>query len=455
MKENSSSGKPVYFIGSFLLLILVLSALSLCSFELGGIRIKPYPFNRLLSPSASYAPAKHFLQAQPGDSSVASEFQFAAGEPLLKDFSEPGHSSLCAFMQRLNDSKKRKVRIAYYGDSMIEGDLITQTLRELLQQKFGGKGVGLVPFTSPVAGFRQSISHSFDGNWKQSSLIGSKGLPPPGVMGYCFLACPDSNASGGTYANFRLREQGRQQCVILYGKHDQPAYCLTICDGKKDSLLIPPAKEVGLLPLKDLEKKSLRISFGSGNPLPLYGISFEDSVGVYIDNLPFRGNSGLALDAIPGDILQQTQALRPYDLIVLQFGINVVSDGMKNYTWYKAGMSRVLSKFKKAMPGVPIMLVGVADKSVKNETGYHTPEALKILIETQESLAREHGCIFYNFYESMGGEGSMVRWVSASPPMANLDYTHLNFRGARKAGSLLFDALITEKKACDLHSKAL
>lgn len=40
-------------------------------------------------------------------------------------------------MVALRKSKKGKIRIAYLGDSMIEGDLVSQTLRRLLQQYFG------------------------------------------------------------------------------------------------------------------------------------------------------------------------------------------------------------------------------------------------------------------------------------------------------------------------------
>ena len=41
----------------------------------------------------------------------------------------------------------------------------------------------------------------------------------------------------------------------------------------------------------------------------------------------------------------------------------------------------------------------------------------------------------------MGGYNSMVRMVHAHPPMANQDYTHPNFRGARKFARLIFAAL--------------
>lgn len=38
----------------------------------------------------------------------------------------------------LKQTGKGKIRIAFFGDSMIEGDLMTQTLRQLFQQEFVG-----------------------------------------------------------------------------------------------------------------------------------------------------------------------------------------------------------------------------------------------------------------------------------------------------------------------------
>ena len=58
----------------------------------------------------------------------------------------------------------RPVRIAVLGDSFIEGDIITADLREQLQNLCGGRGVGFVPFASPLAKFRGTVLHSFS-NW--------------------------------------------------------------------------------------------------------------------------------------------------------------------------------------------------------------------------------------------------------------------------------------------------
>ena len=58
--------------------------------------------------------------------------------------------------------KQKKTRIGYFGDSMIEGDLITQDFRSTLQDTFGGIGVGFMPVTSIVAGFSCLIHSNRD-----------------------------------------------------------------------------------------------------------------------------------------------------------------------------------------------------------------------------------------------------------------------------------------------------
>ena len=56
-------------------------------------------------------------------------------------------TQLNKFFNALNNSHSKQVRIAHYGDSTIEGDLISEDSRDLFQKKFGGKGVGIVPIT--------------------------------------------------------------------------------------------------------------------------------------------------------------------------------------------------------------------------------------------------------------------------------------------------------------------
>lgn len=71
---------------------------------------------------------------------------------------------------------------------------------------------------------------------------------------------------------------------------------------------------------------------------------------------------------------------------------------------------------------------------------------VKNLIRYQQNIAAESGIAFWNMFEAMGGEGSMVRLVHAKPSLANYDYTHINFRGGRHLAGLLYETLIYGKE---------
>ena len=61
-----------------------------------------------------------------------------------------GYQYLISFYEKLYQLEKNpqaKVRIAYYGDSMTDGDLIVQDVRNNYQERFGGNGVGFVSIT--------------------------------------------------------------------------------------------------------------------------------------------------------------------------------------------------------------------------------------------------------------------------------------------------------------------
>ena len=106
------------------------------------------------------------------------------------------------FYQALDELAKapRPVRIAYFGDSFIEADILTADLREMLQQKYGGCGVGFVTITSMTSGFRPTVRHSFSG-WESHSVMDSVFFDRSklGVSGHYFI--PNT----GAYVELRGR----------------------------------------------------------------------------------------------------------------------------------------------------------------------------------------------------------------------------------------------------------
>lgn len=67
------------------------------------------------------------------------------------------------------------------------------------------------------------------------------------------------------------------------------------------------------------------------------------------------------------------------------------------------------------------------------------------MVATQKEIARSHKVAFWNLYEAMGGENTMVNWVEGDTVLAAKDYTHLNTKGAKRVGDLFFNKLMASK----------
>ena len=119
------------------------------------------PFSWLVRPVPA-APVPETARAKevPEPSSRLLPDTLPANAP--EDYS--GHHALVRFFHALQCGDSQ-VRIAYFGDSSIEGDLVSQSLRDTLQKRFGGAGVGFVSILPAVPHFRQTVLQEDSGNW--------------------------------------------------------------------------------------------------------------------------------------------------------------------------------------------------------------------------------------------------------------------------------------------------
>ncbi len=358
-----------------------------------------------------------------------------------------GQKGLIDFFNALYDVEKLNkgtCRIAYYGDSMIEGDLMSMTLREAYQKQYGGRGVGFIPIVSLTNKFRISVIHDYNASWRRESLLDISKLDfPLGISGEYFIA--EANGSNNT-VSFQAPNRSFVNTFpitkLFYGK-SKTANPSNSLDFNGTSFSLNGQLAVNSLVLSQTPLKGVDLTFRTSDELPIYGISFESSSGVLVDNFALRGNSGIAMTALNQNILGQFNNDLGYDLIVLQFGLNVVSENT-NYDWYKARMIRVVEHFKHSFPKASILLVSIPDISKKNDQGVmQTRTSVSYVIEAQKNAAMQTEVSFFNLYQAMGGEGSMVKWVEELK-LANDDYIHFNFKGARNASNLIFSFLDKE-----------
>ncbi len=76
-------------------------------------------------------------------------------------------------------------------------------------------------------------------------------------------------------------------------------------------------------------------SVEQSDSVTFFGAAMDGKQGVAVDNFSVRGSSGLHLRSIPLKTLKAFQRVRPYDLIVLQYGLNVATERGVNYESYK------------------------------------------------------------------------------------------------------------------------
>ncbi len=392
-------------------------------------------------------------------------------KPLFVDTlaleSEPAPKGVVSFRNFTNDrypldkllaqllkakEKKGKVRIAWYGDSFSDGDILVSDLRDTLQSLYGGNGVGFVPITSEVAGFRRSVIHSF-GGWNTTSILTNSHSGRFGINGFSYT--PDSGnyvfykgtnhfKHTSTFSTFRIfyASAYNQKARIMINRKDSRV--MDMVASEFPSMITVQADTI--------RQVSARFNLSG---MICFGASLEDETGIYIDNFAIKGNSGLGLQAIPEKNLAAFDSLLHYDMIVLQFGLNVSNSPTANFTGYIKGMSKLINKLKEAFPETPILLLSVSDRSQRRQGQFVTMPVIPFLIQAQEKIAYDNKLLFWNLFEAMGGENSMAGFANSKPALANKDYTHLNFAGGKKVGLSFARSFIYEVEKYQKRRKSL
>ena len=347
-------------------------------------------------------------------------------------------------LYEVENQNQGRARIAYYGDSMTDGDMIVQDLRKNYQDKYGGSGVGFIQITSESAQSRGSVTHKYSPNWKVQSYLNVKNPRKPfGIGGQVFFIKDTIKPTWVSYQAGNIRNMTTlNNPTLYYGRSANTQGSVEVIM-QKDTLRksLQAVAALNKLKLTGGSIKQLKLQFLHADSIPLYGIDVSSPTGVQVDNFSSRGNSGLPLSLFNVSVMQKFQKELDYSLIILHYGTNVLNYGSYNYSWYTKQMNKVVSHLRQCFPKASILVISTADKATKYNLTMETDSAVTPLMRAQRKYAMESKTGFFNLYEAMGGKGSMVQWVEESPAKANKDYTHFNFRGAQAVSALIFKQL--------------
>ncbi len=341
----------------------------------------------------------------------------------------------------------RTVRIAWYGDSFVEGDILIGDLRDSLQSLWGGNGVGFVPITSEVAQFKRTLVHRFE-NWTTFSIIKKNPANPPlGINGFAY----QPRGVGFVHyegAKYFRHTQSWSQVRLFYAADQDHAFVWQNKDNPPREDVLPghPGRiSVWKWGLPQSDIRAFAMRFPENNGLLVYGASLESGPGIYIDNFSVRGNSGGPLHLIHPPVVRQFDAYQHYDLVIIQVGLNAVTNTTTNVKWYQAELDRVFDHLRACFPGRPILVISVGDRADKVNGELATMRGVPAIVAMQRNMARKHGFLFYDLFHGMGGYGSIIGLANHKPMLANKDYTHLTHDGGRVVGRMFVRLFMAEQ----------
>jgi lysophospholipase L1-like esterase len=230
--------------------------------------------------------------------------------------------------------------------------------------------------------------------------------------------------------------------VFLHSYVDGASLVFHVNDTISDTIRNLPAgysvadyRHVGII--KDLR---LYLNFPEGGRL--YGLSFESYSGVQMDNIALRGSSGLIFSKMDREQQEAMMHQLAPSLILLQFGGNVVP--YMNPRYYRREFEKELAFFREICPGVPIIVIGPADMSIREKGMFETYPGLEKIRDALKTATLESGFAFWDLYEAMGGYNSMPSFVHADPPLASTDYVHFNGLGINVVAEMFYNSLMIE-----------
>ena len=384
------------------------------------------------------------------------------------------------------------VHIVHYGDSQLEEDRISATIREDLQDEFGGAGPGMMPAIMTVPS--QTTSHSNSGALSRYILFGPKEEEADHsrygplaqlakLEGEAAITIQkrkerkDLFSHVGGYstvkilmnkgAHLKAKLNVNQTFVEVVGEDEEgnPKEKRTTKVVDAGEPIVETFNKLKVYTWKLKDTTSIAKMYLSGNA-EIYAIAADGAYGVAVDNVAMRGSSGTIFHRIDSELLAESYKAMNARLIIMEYGGNLVpGTNSGNIEWTKKIITRQIQAIQKANPDADILFIGPADMARQKDGQWQTYAGLNMTIKALREVALDNGAAYWDMHRVMGGNGSMMKWVNKEPALGFTDHIHFTRRGAAYMGDLFCAALrmhydyfkfrdrhnISDEKLKDIH----
>jgi len=363
----------------------------------------------------------------------------------IEDFDTTGYSLMERLYQKCAHYGTR-VCIAFLGDSFVEGDILTADLRERMQERFGGCGCGFAPAASPLTGFRRTVRTTSRG-WSSYNIMQRRTTPADLSARHIvsgWVCRPEPGASTRwECTDARRCIDSCREANLLFSSREESRVEVTVNDSLHRTFDIAPAAALRRISVRGtIRSIEMKVLEGAAGFIG-YGAQLGGD-GVVVDNYSIRSNNGQAMfwsDAALN--AQLDHEVGGYDLVVLQYGLNIMQNGVDHYTNYATQLGKMIAYVRRCFPQAAVLVMGVSDRSTRSAEGDFVPmQAAKGLTRYQREAARAAGAAFWSTYDAMQQLGGMAGFVAQG--WAGKDYTHINYAGGREVATALYRALYRE-----------
>ena len=334
------------------------------------------------------------------------------------------------------NSKNKKISIAHFGDSHVQLDFFSFTLRHLIDSNFGNSGRGLIfPFSIAKTYSHRDFTSNYTGNWFSSNSIQNPPKIPLGVSGF---VAKTSDENPTISFKFNQKLNNGPYTISLISQNDN--YDIKINDytsyfnkiESKDNSNI-----INFISNKSID--SLRIEFNKLNSnddsnLFFYGLNIKkDTPGIIYHNL---GVGGACFNALNQQVFFENQfkSLNP-DIVILDWGTNDIIYKNNISDDLEFTIIQTIKKIRSISPNISIILTSVQDMNYKGQNITKSKDFSDLI----RKIAIQEDCIFYDWFYISGGRFSMKKWDEFL--LARKDNIHLTALGYKIKAELFFNAI--------------
>jgi GDSL-like lipase/acylhydrolase family protein len=389
------------------------------------------------------------VSAQTIDSSAYKQYVF-----IKRDLNkiENDSSSLAFFYEKIYQLEQKKItriNIAHIGDSHIQADLLSGSVRQKMQLKFGNAGRGFIfPYRVAKSNEPQSYKSITNVTWEAKRNVFYDKPLPVGVGGFT-IETSDSLAE----INLLVKDQPKLDYAFtkftLFHDKGLGNFDITVCDdlncevGKISSLSKSTNPFVSELkfnkPIRQIYLRNKISDTTNQRSTRIYGMLVEnDSAGVLYNMIGVNG-AEYRHYVMSKYFIQQLSYLSS-DLIILSLGTNEAFSAGFDKDVFARSVDSLIVSIRASNPNASVLISTPADSYRKSRKGRVKNPDMKLAKETLITYCLQHNIAYWDLYEIMGGYGSMGKWYAMK--LSAKDRVHFSGKGYQIQGDLLYNALI-------------